>query len=280
MERLITPQKLDQWVADCREKRHTIGFVPTMGALHAGHISLVRQARIQTSRVVVSIFVNPTQFGPNEDFTRYPRTLAADEALLASAGCDALFLPAAEDIYPPGHQTRVTVPPLNSMLCGGFRPGHFDGVATVVALLFHLVKPQRAYFGTKDYQQYVLIRRMVTDLHMPVAVIGLPTVREPDGLALSSRNRYLNPGERQQATALYRALCHARTLRQNGIQDASLLEREARAVLEQAGIDRIDYVAVRDPETLVPLEQLSGPAVLLIAAHVGPARLIDNALLS
>ncbi|MBF0425273.1 MAG: pantoate--beta-alanine ligase [Magnetococcales bacterium] len=276
MELLTTRQALDQWVEDAYRAGHRVGFVPTMGALHAGHISLFQTARQGCDRVIGSIFVNPTQFGPNEDFQRYPRTLEQDQSLLEQAGCHALFLPAVVDIYPEGHQTRVQVGALAEDLCGRCRPGHFQGVATVVAILFNLVRPRVAYFGLKDYQQFLVIRRMVDDLAMPLKVVGLPTVREADGLAMSSRNRYLDEHARAQAAALFRALKRAQELYAAGEEDPAALEATARAVLTTAGITRIDYVAARDPETLAPMVQCKKNPVILIAAWVGSARLIDN----
>ncbi|MBF0624280.1 MAG: pantoate--beta-alanine ligase [Magnetococcales bacterium] len=272
-------EALAQWVAENRRAGRSVGFVPTMGALHAGHVSLFQTARQECDRVIGSIFVNPTQFGPNEDFQRYPRTLEADRILLEGAGCDALFLPAVDLIYPPGHQTVVRVGAVAEGLCGACRPGHFQGVATVVAILFNRVAPQRAYFGLKDYQQFLVIRQMVRDLGLAVAVVGLPTVREADGLAMSSRNRYLTPADRHQSLALYRAMTAAQAVYADGQRDPTRLEETAREVLTGAGIDRIDYVAVRDRETLAPLTRIETDPVLLLAVHVGVARLIDNRIL-
>ncbi|MBF0180461.1 MAG: pantoate--beta-alanine ligase [Magnetococcales bacterium] len=280
MELLNDLASLRAWVAARDLARERIGFVPTMGALHAGHLSLVRQARLRCDRVVASIFVNPTQFGPHEDFANYPRTLEADRAMLAGEGCDALFLPDAGMIYPDGFGTRVVVGPLGEDLCGRSRPGHFDGVALVVTILFHLVRPAVAFFGLKDYQQFVVIRRMARDLAMPVEVVGLPTVREADGLAMSSRNRYLEPGERQRAGSLYRALLAAKERYRAGERDPAVLEGEALRVLREGGIEGVEYVAVREAESLAPMERVSGEPVMLLAARVGRARLIDNMVLS
>jgi pantoate--beta-alanine ligase len=272
-------QSLDSWMAECRLLGEQVGFVPTMGALHAGHLSLVEVAQKSCSKTIVSIFVNPTQFGPGEDFGQYPRTFEADRDLLERVGCDAIFLPPVEVIYPPGGQTTLSVEPLGSQLCGLSRPIHFQGVATVVTILFNLVRPHKAYFGLKDYQQFTLIRQMVRDLAMGVEVVGVETVREKDGLALSSRNRYLDKQARQQATALYRALSAAKQQVQNGERDSSRLEKEARQLLEGSGIDQIDYVAVRDAQTLAQADPHTSDWVMLIAARVGKARLIDNMLL-
>ncbi|MBF0138349.1 MAG: pantoate--beta-alanine ligase [Magnetococcales bacterium] len=276
MELLTNRQLLEHWVRETRSAGHRLGFVPTMGALHAGHRSLFLAARQTCDRVIGSIFVNPTQFGPNEDYQRYPRTLEQDQALLEEAGCDALFLPTVQDIYPDGHQTQIQVRDLADDLCGRCRPGHFQGVATVVAILFNLVRPDQACFGLKDYQQFLVIRRMVRDLAMPIEVTGLPTVREADGLAMSSRNRYLDPPARQRALALFRAMERAQVAYAGGETDAARLEELARQVLTEAGIGQIDYVAVRDPDTLLPLARIEQDPVILVAARVGAARLIDN----
>ncbi|ABK42568.1 pantothenate synthetase [Magnetococcus marinus MC-1] len=263
-----------------RQGHQNIGFVPTMGCLHEGHLTLLREARQRCEQVVVSIFVNPTQFGPNEDFDLYPRTFEADWALLEAEGCDALFHPTVAAIYPPENPnlTHVTLPALAGMLCGAVRPGHFDGVATVVTLLLNLVRPTSAFFGLKDYQQFTVLRSMVQDLAMPVEVIGIPTVREPDGLAMSSRNRYLDAPARAQAVALSQGLNRAYHAYQEGLHDATALAHLVEQTLRQAGIARIDYVAVRDALTLQPWQGKGAP-VVLIAAHVGAARLIDNLVL-
>lgn len=280
MELLNTREELRRWVEQHRREGLITGFVPTMGALHEGHLSLVRQAARTCDRVIASIFVNPTQFGPGEDFDRYPRQEAQDRALLEQAGCHALFLPGVADIYPPGQQTMVRVEPLGSELCGAFRPGHFQGVATVVAILFNLVQPRFAFFGNKDYQQVAVIRRMAADLAMPVEIVGLPTVRDADGLALSSRNAYLSPPERAQALALSHALKAAAAAVRNGERDGKAVESLARQVLTDHGVERIDYVAVRRAGTLEAVERFSEAPVLLLAAHVGKTRLIDNMILS
>ncbi|MBF0177905.1 MAG: pantoate--beta-alanine ligase [Magnetococcales bacterium] len=276
MDILANRDELERFLGSAGVAGRRLGFVPTMGALHVGHLSLFQTARRACDRVVGSIFVNPTQFGPNEDFQRYPRTLEQDRAILEEAGCDALFLPTVQDIYPENHQTRIHVGDLAGDLCGRCRPGHFEGVATVVAILFNLVRPQEAYFGLKDYQQYLVIRQMVRDLAMPVRVTGLPTIREADGLAMSSRNRYLDAAGRQQALALSRALASAQAAYADGERDPARIETLAGQVLTEAGITRIDYVAVRDPDTLAPLGQVEKDPVVLVAAWVGSARLIDN----
>lgn len=282
MELLTDAQALTRWSRARRASGGGIGFVPTMGALHAGHIALIHAARQQCAHVVASIFVNPTQFGPNEDFSRYPRTLEADQAMLTAAGCDALYLPEVREIYPEGFQTRIQLPEISAGLCGAVRPGHFDGVALVVTILLNRVQPDVAFFGLKDYQQFLLIGRLVTDLAMPLRVVGVPTVREADGLAMSSRNRYLNPEERQRAGALYRALLTARDLRRAGEGSPELLEGVAREVLHAAGIERVEYVAVRAARTLLKVATVTDDEdpVMLLAVRLGSARLIDNMVLS
>ncbi len=279
--RVIESNREMQQVADeLRRQGKTIGFVPTMGALHEGHLSLVRCSTDENDVTVVSIFVNPTQFGPNEDYERYPRDPEGDLAKCERAGVDIVFMPTVEEMYPEGYVTYVEVTGhLTQTLCGAFRPGHFRGVTTVVTKLFEAVKPHRAYFGKKDYQQWRVIQRMVRDLNMPVEIIGCPIVREPDGLAMSSRNRYLSEEERRSALALYRGLLMARERILNGERDTSRIIREVFEFIEShPHVRKIDYVAVVDPETLQPVGRLeSGQQVLVaVAVHVGPARLIDN----
>lgn len=276
MEQLVSRQEMRQWSRDCRQRGHHIGFVPTMGALHDGHLSLVQRALAENDRVVASIFVNPTQFGPHEDFQLYPREPLVDAQRLQEAGCHALFLPGVADIYPDGPLTRIVVPGLEEELCGAFRPGHFQGVATVVAILLHLVGAERAYFGKKDYQQWVLIQRMVRDLAMPVQVVGMATVRESDGLAMSSRNRRLTPEQRPRALALYQGLLAARQAFAAGERQSRVLEERLLAILQQAPVDRVDYVSLRQGDTLTFSPLADNKSVLLVAAHVGGVRLIDN----
>lgn len=266
---------LRELVARWRREGATIGLVPTMGALHQGHLSLVEAARRVNGRVVASVFVNPTQFGPNEDLSRYPRDLEGDRQKLEAAGCDALFTTTPEAMYPPGFATWVTVEGLTDGLCGAFRPGHFRGVTTVVTKLFALVQPDDAFFGEKDRQQLLVIERMTRDLDLPVRVHGCPIVREADGLAMSSRNAYLSPEERRQALALVRGLRRAEAAFQGGERDARALEALARE--EVAGVTaRIDYVDAVDPATLRKAERAEAGTILLIACHVGRTRLIDN----
>jgi len=257
-----------------------IGLVPTMGALHEGHLSLVRHARSADDMVVVSIFVNPTQFGPSEDFARYPRDPDRDLALLRDLGTDVVFMPPVEEIYPQGFDTHVEVEKLTQRLEGASRPGHLRGVATVVTKLFNVVQPHRAYFGQKDAQQLAVIRRLARDLDLTVEVVGLPTVREPDGLAMSSRNAYLSPEERQAAPVLYRSLEAAQELWRSGVRDASLIRRRVTEVLAAEPLARVDYVSVADAETLEELETVDRPALVSLAARFGKTRLIDNVTLT
>jgi pantoate--beta-alanine ligase len=254
----------------------TFGFVPTMGALHEGHLALVRRAARECDCVGVSIFVNPAQFAPGEDLDRYPRNLERDLRLLEPLGVDLVWAPAAEAVYPPGFQTWVTVEELSKGLEGAVRPSHFRGVATVVAKLFNLFRPDRAYFGQKDAQQAAVIRRMVADLNFPVQIVVCPTVREPDGLAMSSRNAYLDPEERRAAAVLYRALCAARARWQAGERDAEALRAAMRAVVQAEPLARLDYVSAADPETLEELGRVTAGALLSLAVRFRHARLIDN----
>ena len=254
-----------------------VALVPTMGNLHAGHASLLAAARFRAARVIASVFVNPLQFGPAEDFAAYPRTLDEDASLLREAQCDLLFAPSAEQIYPDGgaQPTMINVRGLSNILCGQFRPGHFDGVATVVAKLFNIVTPDVAVFGEKDFQQFVIIRRMSDDLLLPVEIVGAPTVRAPDGLALSSRNRYLSAAQRAIAPAIHRALLAAATRIDNGDRDYSSIESAGWRALAMVGF-RPDYFAVRDASDLQAPRANPRELVVLTAARLGTARLIDN----
>jgi pantoate--beta-alanine ligase len=266
----------------CRELRQagkSLGFVPTMGALHAGHLSLVQAARSQNAAVAASVFVNPTQFGPNEDLSKYPHDLDRDRGLLEKENVDLLFAPAAEEMYPPGAVTWVTVDGLSERLEGESRPGHFRGVTTVVSKLFNIVGPDRAYFGQKDAQQAVIIRKMVSDLDLGIEVVVCPTVRESDGLALSSRNVYLNPEERKQALVLYRALCRVQALADRGEKDAGKLCGAALQVFAEEKPVQLDYFEMVDKESLEPVKDVSRGALVVVAARVGKTRLIDNLVL-
>jgi pantoate--beta-alanine ligase len=277
LARVETVAELRTRLAAVREVRERIAFVPTMGNLHAGHLALVAQARQQADRVVCSIFVNPTQFGPNEDFARYPRTLEADAAALARAGADLLFLPSVEEMYPLGldASVRVEVPGLSDVLCGAHRPGHFAGVATVVARLFNMVQPDVAVFGAKDFQQLAVIRHLVTDLAFPIRIVAGATVREADGLAMSSRNQYLSRDERQRATLLYATLQEMAS-RTRAAEPVAAVEAWASERLRREGFEP-DYAVVRDPRALwEPPRGLAGPRVALVAARLGRTRLIDN----
>lgn len=265
-------------IDSARRAGKVIGLVPTMGALHAGHMSLVEASRHECGLTVVSIFVNPTQFGPGEDFNRYPRTLQADLDMLSGRDDCLVFAPSGDHMYAHGHVTRVELDGPALPWEGRFRPGHFSGVATIVLKLFNLVGPDRAYFGQKDYQQSVLVRRIAADLDVPTRIEVCPTVREPDGLALSSRNRYLSADERERALSISRSLRLAATLVRDGARDASAVAAQMTAMLTQAGL-RIDYVALADRDTLAPITTINGPVVALIAAHVGGTRLIDNELI-
>ncbi len=264
-------------VAEWRRRGERIVFVPTMGNLHAGHVSLLEVARRHGDRFIASIFVNPMQFGPNEDFAHYPRTPSEDERMLAAAGCDLMFSPEVTEIYPngPGSATRVEVPGLSGILCGAFRPGHFEGVATVVAKLFNIVAPDAAVFGEKDWQQLTVIRRMVADLCMPVEIVGAPTVREADGLAMSSRNQYLTAAERAVAPVIHRTLSSGVERLMAGERDFAAIEAAATRRLIEAGL-KPDYFAVRDSATLETPSERTREFALLTAARLGKARLIDN----
>ncbi len=253
-----------------------MGFVPTMGYLHAGHISLVQAAKAECASVAVSIFVNPTQFGPNEDLARYPRDLPRDLALLEAAGVDLVWTPTVEVMYPSGFQTWVEVDGLARPLEGEVRPGHFRGVTTVVAKLFNTVSPDKAYFGQKDAQQAAVIRRMTKDLDFPIEIVICPTLREADGLAMSSRNVYLDPGEREAATVLFRALSAAKSAYDSGERDAEKIRLLVRETVAAEPLARLQYVSCADYDTLEELETVSGKALLSMAVYVGKTRLIDN----
>ena len=271
--RSIDPLKV--FVRQLRERGDTVALVPTMGALHAGHMALVAQAKAVADHVIVSIFVNPIQFGPNEDLSRYPRQEAEDSALLAGAGVAALWLPDVATMYPDGFATTVSVAGLGDGLCGGARPGHFDGVATVVAKLLSQVKPDIALFGEKDWQQLAIIRRMAHDLNLDVDIAGAPIVRDGDGLALSSRNAYLSTEQRAAALALPQVLQQAVAELESGAGVSATLATAKQALVD-AGFASVDYVALVDAASLIPLEQLAGEARILAAARIGTTRLIDN----
>jgi len=275
-----TETDLRRQVDDWRAAGEKIGFVPTMGALHEGHLSLVRIAREHADRVVASVFVNPTQFGPNEDFSRYPRQPEKDAEMLEGAGCDLLFLPEVETLYPPGNATFVEPAGAAEGLEGALRPGHFRGVATVVCALFNLVRADAAVFGEKDGQQLAVILQMVRDLHLPIEIVPAPTIRESDGLAMSSRNAYLSAEERQAATVLHRALRAAEELIGAGERRAEPVRRRMRDVLNTEPLALVEYAEVVDAESFQPVETLKGRLVLPLAVRIGGTRLIDNARLA
>ena len=253
-----------------------VGFVPTMGYLHAGHVSLAERAKSECASVIVSIFVNPTQFGPKEDLANYPRDLPGDLAQLEAAGVDLVWTPSPESMYPSGFQTWVTVEELTTSLEGAQRPGHFRGVTTVVAKLFNAVQPQKAYFGQKDAQQVAVIQRMTVDLEFPIEIVVCPTMREADGLAMSSRNSYLNPEERKAATILHRALSAAKARHETGERDGEILRGVMRDMINTEPLARLQYVSCADYNTLVELEKVTGKALLSMAVFIGNTRLIDN----
>lgn len=265
--------------AEMRSLGKTMTLVPTMGAFHNGHISLMEHARKLSDFVVVSIFVNPLQFGPDEDFKVYPRRMEEDRALAENAGCDILFCPAVEEMYPAGFQTRVFVEQVTKPLCGSNRPGHFQGVTTVVTKLFNTVRPHKAVFGLKDYQQWLAIGRIVYDLNMDVELIGHPIVREPDGLAMSSRNFYLSAGDRKAAGAIYKALSSAQDMTAQGERSVMSIKRSVSDILSAYSQMQIDYISLCHPETLDEIKELREKTLLAVAVRIGKTRLIDNCLL-
>ncbi|NLL19381.1 MAG: pantoate--beta-alanine ligase [Clostridia bacterium] len=280
MELIKTIDQMRSWTESQRQAGKTIGFVPTMGYLHEAHLSLVEKARAQNDTVVMSIFVNPMQFGPQEDFATYPRDLDRDCRLAEGAGVDVIFHPEPGEIYPQYPPlTAVEVKGITECLCGKSRPGHFTGVATVVLKLFNIVQPHRAYFGQKDYQQLLVIRQMVADLNLPVIIEPVPIKREEDGLAMSSRNAYLSPAERQEALALSQALQMCKNMYSNGELRVSLLIEAMKARILQEPSAVIDYIEIRHATTLAPLTEITGPAVVALAVRIGKTRLIDNLLL-
>jgi pantoate--beta-alanine ligase len=277
-ERIAGIPEVRRRVLEARRSGATVGFVPTMGALHAGHAELIRRARQECACVVASVFVNPSQFDRRDDFEKYPRTLAEDLELCGRWGAGIVFAPDAGQMYPGPQLAWVEVSSLGEHLCGKFRPGHFRGVATVVAKLFNIIQPDRAYFGQKDAQQLAIIRKMVADLNFPVTVISVPTVREPDGLAISSRNRRLTPEDRKAAPALYRALQEAAACAGRGCEAPDEVKRAALAILDREPRIRVEYLEVVDPETMQPLARIAGDALVAAAIWLGDVRLIDNVL--
>ena len=275
--------KVVETIAEMRQLREQliepVGFVPTMGYFHEGHLSLIRRARIENPSVVVSIFVNPAQFGPQEDFSSYPRDPQRDLAILEKEKTDVVFMPSVAEMYPAGFDSWVEVGKVTERLEGASRPGHFRGVATVVAKLFNIVQPTRAYFGQKDAQQAVVIKKMVADLNMDLEIIVLPTVRDSDGLATSTRNAYLNIEERQAATVLYQALGLAQQLWSQGERDAERIRQQMRTLIQKEPLATIDYVSIAEPETLEEMDRVKTPALVSLAVKIGSTRLIDNIVL-
>ncbi|MBX3026237.1 pantoate--beta-alanine ligase [bacterium] len=280
MREITTAAAMRAWSDGTRSAGRRIGLVPTMGYLHAGHLSLVAEARRRAETCVASIFVNPLQFGANEDLDRYPRDLPRDREAVRAAGVDVLYLPTAAEMYPAGFQTEVAVTRVSAGLCGASRPGHFRGVTTVVSKLFNAVKPHVAVFGEKDFQQLAVIRRMASDLDTGIEVVGAPIVREPDGVAMSSRNAYLSQSERLAARCLPRALAAARQVVADGARDAAAVVAAARAVLDAEPAARVDYVALVDSDSLEPITRIADRALLALAVFIGRTRLIDNAILT
>jgi len=276
MKTVRTIKEMKDLSSQARGTRKTIAFVPTMGFFHEGHLSLMREGRRRGDLLVVSLFVNPTQFGPHEDFKNYPRDFESDSKMAKEVGTDILFAPEAGEMYPPDHQTFVRVEKVTGNLCGRSRPAHFQGVTTVVLMLFEIIEPHVAIFGEKDYQQLVTVQQMVRDLHMGVEVIGMPTVREADGLAMSSRNTYLLPEERKAALSLYRSLQKAKELLQKGEQKADRILQEVKGILQSEPLVRIDYAQICDAQTLQDVDRIEGDVVVALAAYLGKTRLIDN----
>ena len=276
MEVIQTIKEMKEFSSRTRREGKTIALVPTMGYFHEGHLSLMREGRKQGDLLVISLFINPTQFSPNEDFKNYPKDFEGDRKMAEEVGVDVFFAPDASDMYPPDHQTIVRVEKVTQSLCGKSRPTHFQGVATVVLMLFEIVTPHVAIFGEKDYQQLVTIQQMVRDLHMSVEVVGMPTVREADGLAMSSRNTHLLPEERKAASSLYRSLQKAKELLQKGERKTDRILQEMKGILQSEPLVRIDYVQICDAYTLQDLDRIEGDVVVALAAYLGKTRLIDN----
>ena len=276
MEIIRTVNEMKELSSRSRKAGKTIALVPTMGFFHEGHLSLMREGRKRGDLLIISLFVNPTQFGPKEDFKNYPRDFERDRKMAEGVGVDILFAPEASDMYPPDHQTIVRVEKVTQNLCGRSRPTHFQGVTTVVLMLFEMVMPHVAIFGEKDYQQLATIQQMVRDLHLSVEVLGMPTVREADGLAMSSRNKYLQPDERKAARSLYRSLQEVKELLQKGERKADRILDEVNGILQSEPLVRIDYVQICDAHTLQDVDRVEGDVVVALAAYLGKTRLIDN----
>ncbi len=278
MKTIKTIKEMKEFSSRARRAGKTIAFVPTMGFFHEGHLSLMREGRRRGDLLIVSLFVNPTQFGPHEDFKNYPRDFERDSKMAGGVGTDVLFAPEASEMYPPDHQTIVRVEKVTQNLCGRARPTHFQGVTTVVLMLFEIVMPHVAIFGEKDYQQLVTVQQMVRDLHLSVEVMGMPTVREADGLAMSSRNTYLLPKERKAALSLYRSLQKAKELLQKGERKADRILQEMKGILQSEPLVKIDYAQICDARTLQDVDRVEGDVVVALAAYLGKTRLIDNVI--
>jgi pantoate--beta-alanine ligase len=280
MKIINSAKEIQKYCNFLRTEGKTIGFVPTMGAFHEGHLSLMRQARKDNDVVVTSIFVNPTQFGPNEDYEAYPRDLDSDSKMASEVGVDVIFAPSTRDMYPKGYATFVHVEGITEKMCGASRPGHFRGVTTVVTKLFNLVKPHKAYFGQKDAQQCAVIKRMSEDMNFDIEIIIMPTVREADGLAMSSRNKYLNPEERKSALILINSLSLAEKLIKSGEVSASTLYQEMLSLINNEPLAKIDYISIVDAETLEARETIKGKILIALAVYIGKTRLIDNVIIN
>jgi len=276
MEIVNRIQRMKEIIKDIKRDNKTIGFVPTMGCLHQGHLSLVREARRMSDYAIVSIFVNPKQFGPNEDYEKYPRNITKDAEILSQENVDYVFYPAVEEMYPENYRTYVIVEDLSDKLCGRSRPGHFKGVATIVLKLLNIIQPNFAFFGQKDAQQSIIIKKMIRDLNLDTEIIILPIVREPDGLAMSSRNLYLNPEERKAATVLFKSLQAANELIKDGEKKANKIIEKIKKIISNEPLAKIDYVEIVDLENLNPLKSLDKTALIAIAVYIGETRLIDN----
>lgn len=276
--RIETIREIQEFVAACRKRGLSIGFVPTMGAFHAGHLTLMRQAHRENDAIIVSIFVNPLQFSAGEDYDRYPRRIQQDQKMAESENVDVIFAPSVAEMYPKGFDSHVDQTDLPSKLCGAFRPGHFRGVMTIVCKLFNIVKPDTAYFGQKDYQQYLIVRRMAADLDLDVRIRLMPTVREEDGLAMSSRNAYLGPKQRKDAVCLHRALRRAQEMVQNGESSSVRVIAEMKRLIGRVKGTRIEYIAIVNSDTLEPVKEIKGKTLVALSVRVGKARLIDNVL--
>jgi pantoate--beta-alanine ligase len=279
MEIIVQTKEMQRRAEQRRREGMIIAFVPTMGYLHEGHLSLMQEGRKRGDCLVTSIFVNPTQFGPAEDYDRYPRDLKQDLKLIQKVGVDICFTPSVAEMYPDGFQTFVEVERVTQSLCGISRPHHFRGVTSVVAKLFNIVKPHLAFFGQKDYQQLITIKRMVKDLNMDIEVVGMPTIREPDGLAMSSRNAFLNPKKRKEAARLYRSLVKGKELFAQGERSAATILQEVKRIIEEEKSADIDYVKICDAHTLEDIEEIKGEAIIALAVKMGKTRLIDNIIL-